>query len=319
MLLAFAIAGYFWWKTNLSPVSKGDQKIRLVIQKGWGATQIGNLLTEAGLIRNPLVFKVYIQLAGKSGSIKAGEYNLPPNLTLPQLVEKLIKGPDILWVTIPEGLRLEEVALKFAEGLGKEDKDDFVREFMLKAKGKEGYLFPDSYLFPKEATAEKIISVLVNTFDTKTKEVKQNLAMSQKFEDIVILASLIERETRTNAERPVVAGILLKRLNAGWPLQVDAAVQYAVATQNLKSRLILDNYWPILTKDDIDIESKFNTYKYPELPPAPICNPGLASIKAAADPKDSEYWFYLHDDKGEIHYARTIEEHNANIRKYLGK
>ncbi|MEJ2347990.1 MAG: endolytic transglycosylase MltG, partial [Patescibacteria group bacterium] len=135
---------------------------------------------------------------------------------------------------------------------------------------------------------------------------------------IITLASLLERETITNEERPVVAGILWKRVEAGWPLQVDAAVQYAIATADCQGKIECE-WWPILTKEDLAINSSYNTYKYPGLPPAPIASPGLSSIKAAIFPEDSPYWFYLHDADGEIHYAETLEEHNANVSRYLGK
>jgi len=112
----------------------------------------------------------------------------------------------------------------------------------------------------------------------------------------------------------------LKRLTAGWPLQIDAAVQYAVAADRcLPSPVDCSNWWPVVTKTDLEVDSPYNTYKYQGLPPTPISNPGLASIKAAKAPEESMYWYYIHDDAGQIHYAATLEEHNSNIRKYLGK
>jgi len=142
---------------------------------------------------------------------------------------------------------------------------------------------------------------------------------SEIIEEDLIMASLLERETITDDERPVVAGILFKRLEADWPLQVDAAVQYGVASSNLDSSGTTDEYWPILTSEDIDSDSKYNTYKYPGLPPAPISNPGISALEAAVAPEDSEYWYYIHDPDGNIHYAVTLEQHNENVRKYLGK
>ena len=133
------------------------------------------------------------------------------------------------------------------------------------------------------------------------------------------LASIIERETKGADERPVVAGILLKRLNAGWPLQVDASVQYAVSSSNCRGRILDCEWWPILTRSDLDIDSRYNTYKYAILPPGPIANPGLTSLQAAVYPQSSDYWYYIHDDKGIIHYAKTHEEHNENVARYLGK
>lgn len=135
--------------------------------------------------------------------------------------------------------------------------------------------------------------------------------------EIITLASIVERETKTDEERPLVAGILIKRLKDGWPLQVDASVQYAVATKNCKVFGAECKWWPILSKEDMSINSPFNSYKFKGLPPHPIANPGLSSIKAVIYPKESDYWFYLHDKSGKIYFAKTTEEHKENIRKYL--
>jgi len=137
--------------------------------------------------------------------------------------------------------------------------------------------------------------------------------------EIVTLASIIERETKTDSERPVVAGILFNRLDIGMGLQVDASLQYAVA--NAKCKMLnakCENWWPILSKEDLRIESPYNTYKYRGLPPAAIANPGLSSLKAVVFPQETNYLYYLHDADGVIHFAATLDEHNENVRKYLG-
>jgi UPF0755 protein len=135
-------------------------------------------------------------------------------------------------------------------------------------------------------------------------------------EKTIILASLVERETKTEEERPIVAGILLNRLGINMPLQIDATVQYAVASVSCKAKIDCE-WWPTTTIEDRQINSQYNTYKYANLPPAPIANPGLSSIKAVIYPEESNYLYYLHDKKGVIHYAETLEEHNANIKKYI--
>lgn len=301
--------------------SKTLSEVSVIIPKGFSAMQIANKLYEEGLIKNTLAFKIYVQFTGQSSDIPAGEYTLPTNLDLGQLLSEIAKGPTEVWVTIPEGLRREQIAERFADGLKKTgtDRGDFITEFMENSKGKEGYLFPDTYLFPKTATAEKVVSVLTSTFDQKFKENESKIAASEYPKgDVVIMASILERETKSVEEKPIVAGILWKRLEADWPLQVDAAVQYAVASQACKVDVDCD-WWPELTRDDLGINSAFNTYKYTDLPPSPIANPGLTSILAAASPSDSDYWYYIHDPKGVIHYATTLGEHNANIAKFLGK
>jgi UPF0755 protein len=133
------------------------------------------------------------------------------------------------------------------------------------------------------------------------------------------LASLVEREARREEDRPIVAGILLKRWQNNWALQADATIQYEAGSKNCGIGLKGEkcDWWEPVKKTDLGIDSPYNTYKYKGLPPTPICNPGLASIKAVIYPKETDYWFYLSDTSGKIHYARTVEEHNENIRQYL--
>jgi len=181
-------------------------------------------------------------------------------------------------------------------------------------------LFPSTYLFSKDVSAQKVVDKLILTFDEEYGKVPDAIQNGLNKKQTVILASLIERETRGDEEKPVVAGIIIKRLENEWPLQIDASVQYAVGTKKAKTEdMSRIKYWETLTRDDLDIDSEYNVYKYKGLPPGPICNPGLSSLKAAATPSKSSYWFYIHDNKGQIHYAATEEEHTANVRKYLGK
>jgi UPF0755 protein len=225
-----------------------------------------------------------------------------------------------VWVTIPEGLRREEIVEEFIKGLGKKGKeaDDFRREFLMLSESEEGFLFPDTYLFPKTATAELVVNKMKKTFNKKLGNLEPDIKRSNyTLSQIVTLASIIERETVTDKERPIVAGILFKRLEAGWPLQADAAVQYAVASAKCKTQNTKCKWWPKLTRQDLEIDSLYNTYKYRGLPPGPIANPGLSSIKAAVYPKESPYWFYLHGGDGSIRFASDVEEHNKNVEKYL--
>ena len=290
------IFGSIWFYQKATPVSSNNEFKDFLIVKGSGASLVGNNLYKEGLIKSPLAFKIYIQITNKSGKIQAGEYRLTPSFSLFQLVEELGKGPSEIWVTIPEGLRREEIALRFKDSLGRDEL--FVKEFLSSSEDNEGYLFPDTYLFPKTVSAPNVVKKMVSTFESKTSDL--DLTRNQ-----IILASLIERETRTNAERPVVAGILNNRLDIGMALQVDATLQYAKGD------------WGQILVSDKGIDSPFNTYKYPGLPPAPIANPGLSSLKAAVNPEESDYFYYLHDSKGQIYYAKTLSEHNENIRKYL--
>ena len=326
LLLALFISlmgGVFWWKWNSRPISDDKTPIRIVIPRGRSASQVAQELYKKGLIRSPFVFKFYVQLTGKTKNIQAGEFQLSPNLSIPEILEVFSKGPLQLWVTVPEGLRREEIAGRFIEGLEMQgaQAETFGQEFLESSEGKEGFLFPDTYLFPRNATASAIVKVMNQTFEKKIDDELRGVIAKSDFtlEETITLASIIERETKTSEERPIVAGIFMNRIDIGMGLQADATVQYAVASERCTVDSGQCNWWPILTKEDLAIDSPYNTYKFKGLPPAPIANPGLSSIKAAIYPEDSDYFYYLHDPGGKIHYAKTLSEHNENVRKYLGK
>lgn len=322
LLLAIAIAswgiGLFWWRQVSQPVWLNAPLKDFLILKGSSATEIGNKLYQEGFIKSSLAFKFYVQLKGSSEKIQAGEYRLSPGFSLAKIVEELSKGPAEIWVTIPEGLRREEIALKFASVFGKGE--EFIQEFLDSSKRKEGFLFPDTYLFPKTASPSLVVNKMLTTFDKKldSQMEKDIEASGYSPTEVITMASTIERETAGLEERPTVSGILYKRLGNNWPLQADASVQYAKASaQCLIPSFLNCEWWPVLTKEDLEINSNFNTYKFKGLPPAPIANPGLSAIKAAIYPKDSPYWFYLHDSSGKVYFAKTLGEHNENIRRYL--
>lgn len=274
-LLASFSAGYVFVISQTKPVSKDTSAKYFLILKGTSASQVADNLKKAGLIRSPLLFKTYMKFTGISQKIQAGQYKLSPGFSLFKLISVITKGPIEIWVTIPEGLTNKETVEKFVSSLSPSDPSSFEGEFLNLAKSKQGYLFPETYLFPYDASPSLIVNKMLATFDRKVKGITLNQ---------LIMASLVEEETKTDLERPIVAGILDKRLKAGWPLQVDVAPE---------------------------------TYKRLGLPQAPIANPGLISIKAVLTPEDSPYWFYIHDSSGNIHYAKTVEEHNLNISKYL--
>lgn len=313
VFVAFVIA-VVWFFANSSPVSDKANFTNFNVPLGANATQIGNMLYKQNLIKNPAAFKIYVQFSGVSNSIQAGDYRLSPSFNLFQVVSTLSKAPLEVRVTIPEGLRREEIATKFAKSL--DQNSSFVTEFLDQSKGLEGYLFPDTYSISNNATPGAIVAKMKANFHTKVDSLVptgSNLSKSQ----LLVLASLIERETKSGDERPIVAGILLNRLDVGWPLQIDATVQYAVASSRCKSTNVSCSWWETLSSGDTSIGSPYNTYKNPGLPPAPIANPGLTAIKAAYNPVKTDYFYYIHDNEGQIHYAKTLEEQDVNINKYL--
>lgn len=315
------IATFVWWKSNLGPVSSNGEEKVFIIPKGKSAMQVGRKLYDEGFIRSTLVYKLYVQMSSQAEDIQAGEYRLSQNMGLAEVIDRLTSGPVGVWVTVPEGLRREEIADRFVNGLGLSGEEalEFRKEFLVYSAGKEGYLFPDTYLFQKGTGAERIVDTMLENFDRRVVQFLGLGSGSDVLEDDLIMASMLERETITDEERPVVAGILFKRLEADWPLQVDAAVQYGIVSSELDTSGSTDDYWPTLTKADLDSNSRYNTYKFIGLPPAPISNPGISSIEASVSPEESEYWYYIHDSDGVIHYATTLDEHNENVREYLGK
>lgn len=304
-----------WLWVNVQPVSSKANYVDFSVSSGSSATQIGQKLYKQGLIKNPTAFKIYVQFSGISDSIQAGDYRLSPSLNLFQIASQLAKAPLEVKVTIPEGLRREEVAAKFAKSL--DQSNSFISEFIDESQGDEGYLFPDTYLVANNATPGAIIAKMKSNFDSKVSSLTpsgSNLSQSQ----LITLASIIERETKNiGDERAMVAGVLLNRLNAGMPLQIDATVQYAVATGRCKFSILSCEWWQPLASGETSIDSPYNTYQNVGLPPGPISSPGLSAIRAAFNPMANDYWYYLHDSLGQIHFAKTLDEQNANIKKYL--
>lgn len=309
--LIIIFGGIFWWKSGFSPVDpKNKEKITFVIPKGRPISQIADDLEQKGFIRNAFHFKVMTYLFGITNKIQAGSYQLSPSMTSSEIAEALTKGTNDQWVTIVEGLRQEQIGeLLTAKGFAI---DPEIWRQTIKTRKLEGRLFPDSYLFPTGADQETILGIIAKNFEKKVLTgLKEDISKSKlSLEEILIMASIVEREARSDEDRRIVAGILLKRWQNSWPLQVDATIQYAVANSK--------DWWPkTLTKNHLSTKSPYNTYLYKELPPTPICNPSLSSIKAVLNPKATSYWFYISAPDGTIHYAQTDEQHADNIKKYL--
>lgn len=296
----------------LQPINASDEQVQqFVVGKGQGTNAIGQNLVEAGLIRHPLLFRYVVWQKGLAGKIQAGSFDLSPSMSTAEIARSLTQGTEDVWITIPEGWRTEEIAAMVErQNLPLFDAD----EFIALAKPSEGYLFPDTYLIPRQITAQQLYEVLTNTFSRKIEQgLASELAASEhSLEEIVVMASLVEREAQSERDMQHVAGILWHRIELDWPLQVDATLQYATTRQAKNGE-----WWTPPTAADKQIASPYNTYQNLGLPPAPISNPGLNAIKAAAQPLETENLFYLHDRQGVMHYATTLEEHNQNVERYL--
>lgn len=302
--------GAFWFSQQLTPIGPSGQTPQaFVIPKGQALSIIASRLVEEKLIKNEWAFRYVVWKEDLASDIQAGSFDLSPSMSIEQIALAMTKGTEDEWVTIPEGKRVEEIAELFGD-FSAFDKE----EFIMLAKKDEGYLFPDTYLFPRLATTETVYNVLRSTFDEKmnTEVLPTINPTEEKVKEIVTLASLVEREARHPEDMKMVAGILRNRLDIGMPLQVDATLQYVKAT-NARGT----NWWPTPLAVDKELDSPYNTYKNAGLPPNPICNPGINALIAATEPTDSEYFYYISDNSGNMHYAVTYDEHLANVQKYL--
>lgn len=313
ILILSPVAANRTYQLQLKPVSDQESYQIFVIRPGQPVVQIAQNLKEAGLVKNALAFRLLVVQMGIGKSIQAGDFRLSPHLSAKDIATELTHGAIDVWITFPEGTRVAEMAAIIEAKLKtpQNDKYQFDKEEFIEL-AREGYMFPDTYLIAKDTTAGLVADRLRLTFDEK---VGQDFKNSKDFsaDEIIILASLIEREAKTNEERPIIAGILVKRYNAGIALQVDATVQYAKGYDAAS-----DSWWPQVVPEDYQsVKSFYNTYLHTGLPPGPIANPGIESIRAARNPSETNYLYYLHDSEGKIHYAETIEEHSANIRQYL--
>jgi UPF0755 protein len=299
---ALVYAGMYWWKIQLTPVNFNNKSEQtLVIANNESANLVLQKLVNQRLIRSYWVAKLYLQGQGLDQNIRPGSYSLSQSLSLSEIFKTLTSGPKDIWVTIPEGFRREQIALKFANF---EQFDE--REFLALTASLEGKLFPDTYLVPLHANAKDVINMMSKNFGNRVGVIS---------DENLILASLVEREVRVDTDRKIVAGIILKRLKASWPLQIDATIQYAVDSAKCQVLSAKCEFWkPIY---DTKFESKYNTYLNPGIPPTPIANPGIESINAILKPTESEYWYYLSDTKGVTRFAKTLAEHNLNVDKYL--
>jgi UPF0755 protein len=318
-IFLFWLGIFFWWEMGLRAISSQEtEKITFAVDKGETVAQIVNRLKEANLIRASFHFKLYLFLTGKAKRVQTGIYEISPAMSVPQIVQMFIKGITGQRVTIIEGLRQEQVGELLVEKGFAVDSLSWQREII--SQRLEGELFPDTYLFPYKATQGAILKVISRNFEKKvvTGLAAEIQASGLTFNQVLTLASIVEREARNDKDRRLIAGILLKRFRQGWPLQADATVQYAVASARCKVAGIFCEWWPkSLAQNDLQVRSTYNTYLYHSLPPGPICSPGLASIKAILTPEDSPYWYYLNDENGVMHYAKTDTEQAKNIQKYL--
>lgn len=312
LVIGLGIAAFVWGNQQLAPVNPADQQKQLiVVPKGASTTEVAELLVKKGIVRNQLVFRLSARQDGLDRDLQAGSYELSPAMSTAEIIATFREGSQAIWVTLPEGLRVEEVAARFAAAdLPAFDADEFIEL----ARPSEGRLFPDTYLIPRESTAQQLFALLTRTFQSK---VEQKLAAQlqqneRSLDEILVFASLVQRESNSPADMRQVAGVINNRLNQGMKLDIDATLSYLRGYDQQN-----ESWWSAPSPSLKSVESPYNTYLVAGLPPAPIANPGIAAIQAALDPDPVTALFYLHTPSGQAYYADTLAEHTANIERYL--
>lgn len=312
ILIAAGLVGFFVYV----PYGPGTETF-VDIAPGTGTVGIADQLQREGIIRSKYAFEAVKEW--KQGSLKAGEYRFDHAVPLTEVYARLVKG-DVYTrtVVIPEGFNIFDIAQAIqAAGLGADSGGaqgflkaetfhvELIRQWNPTASSLEGYLFPDTYKFGRHATALQMLTVMVKRFG----QMAERLGMTGT--DVareVTMASLVEREVRVDAERPEVASVFENRLAAGMPLQTDPAVVYA--------SMLRGTWTGVIHQSELHSDSPYNTYAHSGLPPGPICNPGVAALKAAIKPAQTNYLYFVADANGASKFASTLEEHNQNVAAY---
>ncbi len=321
------------------PASLTPQPARFVVLPGAAARTIAHDLDVAGLIKDAQLFEAYVRVNGLSERLQAGVYSLSPSMTIPEIAQALQHGrPDSLTVTVPEGWRIEQVG-DYLKNSGLLDGDAYRQmaggdlagldtagygflDLRPAGASLEGYLFPDTYALPLQgATSADLVKDQLDDFAMQVLPVYQQAfadgTTHLTLHEALTLASIVEREAVVDDERPVIAAVYLNRLGQDMRLQADPTVQYGMGFQTGTGQ-----WWknPVSLDEYATVNSRYNTYLYPGLPPGPICNPGLASVRAALNPAKHDYlYFVAMPGTGRHVFARTYEEHLANVSRYLGR
>jgi UPF0755 protein len=312
-LAAFAFSTYEDMVTRPRPVP-GDAVVE--IKKGDTVKAMAARLQEAGVIGDPLLFRIEARLSGAGGKLRAGEYLLAKGGSIRGVIKALLDGKMALHkITIPEGLTIRQIgdilekdgvvlAKEFSKAAGD---PAILRGFGLLTASAEGYLFPDTYHFLKQTKGSEVVPVMLKTFFAKAgKALPPDLmADPQRLHELVTLGSIVEKETGAESEKRLVAAVFANRLKKRMPLQSDPTVIYA-----------LPDFDGNIRKKDLSYDSPYNTYVRKGLPPGPIANPGLSSLLAALEPADTEYLYFVSKNNGEHYFSATLDEHNRAVRKY---
>ncbi len=317
-----------------APVDPTDTtKQVFTVRPGESAAQIGDDLQQKGLIRSGLTFRFVVEQEGVGGSLAAGEYELSRSMSPREIAQVLARGQVRrgLLVTIPEGWRAEQIADKL-EQTGFSSRDDFLRAVANPASVPgaellpgspptlEGYLFPETYEVKEKVSGARAAELMVRMFLRRVDDPLRRAATDSPRtpRDLLTIASIVEREAQLPSERPTIASVYLNRLEQQMPLQADPTVQYALGTRDGASAAAYAYWKRTLSTEDLSVDSPFNTYLHRGLPPGPICNPGEESVKAVVQPARTDYLYFVARGDGSHLFARTLDEHNANVAKQVG-
>lgn len=329
---AIFLSGLYLFFNLFGPADNFPAGKIVKIEKGLGLNEIAAALEKEGAVRFSFAFKIAVIILGDWKTIKAGDYLFDRPYFAFDIAKKVATGDygaAYTRILIKEGDTLEDIGQIFEkEALLKKEELFAVTgccagKILPKSKNDlsfffqppipsfnpqilEGFLFPDTYFFAKYISAEDAVKTILENFNQKFNKALSNLDVGHQNYEILIMASILEKEAVTEKDKRIVSDILRRRLAEKMPLQVDATLQYISGRNTFE-----------LTKDDLLGDSAYNTYKYEGLPPTPISNPGIESINAAVSPLQNDYWYYLSDKKGEIHYSKTFKEHKLKKSKYL--
>lgn len=299
-----------------SPAGTTDNQATFIIRAGETFNELAARLKHKGIIASTTRFRLYSRITGSDKRLKAGEYRLSATMTPAQILDMLVQGRSIVYrLTVPEGYTIEQIAREIArQGLGTSEDiqklatDPLVAQsYAIEAQTLEGYLFPDTYYFPKDVEPRKIIAKMVEHFKAQFQPVWQQRAKELNFSvhQIVTLASIIEKETGAPSERPIIASVFHNRLKKKMRLESDPTVIYGIP-----------NFDGNIKRHHLQTRTPYNTYKIRGLPPGPIANPGSASIEAALYPDQTDFLYFVAKKDGTHHFSTNIKDHNRAVRKY---
>jgi UPF0755 protein len=317
---AIAVGAYVFYRRAHAPFRGYAAAEQFVdIPQGASSRTIGERLVAAGVVRDSLTYRVALWLTGDALRLKAGEYRFEQPLSAIDVIGKIARGDVfVVAITFPEGLTIAEMAKVFesnnfgtAESFVEAANDvSVVKELDPTATDLEGYLFPNTYTLPRKSNAAALVRMMVAQFEREMTPEMRSAAAARglTLRELVTLASIVEKETGQDEERPLVASVYSNRLKLGMGLQCDPTVIYAL--------MRVGRYTGNLRRDDLAFDSPYNTYRYRGLPPGPIASPGRSSLQAAVRPAESEFLYFVSRNDGTHVFARTLREHNQNVVQY---